>query len=168
MVKKRLYIDLEICSDCKECTAGCSYVFHPDNIGITSIIEYATFALICRRCEDPACVKSCPKDALEKQEDGTLKRYTMRCVSCQSCAIACPFGTIYAEIVPYLSSRCDICLESGLSEFKLPKCIESCPKGAIQYKETEESKEKNIYLLGNYLAVRAIAWKREAPVKGAL
>lgn len=162
---KRLFIDLEICADCKECAAGCDYVFHPDNIGITSLIEYATFAIICRRCEDPVCVKSCPKEALEKQPEGMPKRYMMRCISCKSCAIACPFGTIYSEVVPYLSAKCDFCLSAGISEFKLPKCIESCPKGAIQYKEIGESKEKNIFFLGETMAVHAVPWKREAQIK---
>ena len=71
---KRLFIDLDVCSsgECKKCVIECSYYFHPqeprDN-GIVSVVELATYALVCRRCEEPHCVSSCPVDALEQQKD---------------------------------------------------------------------------------------------------
>ncbi|MCM8795648.1 MAG: 4Fe-4S ferredoxin [Candidatus Omnitrophica bacterium] len=155
---KRLFIDLEICSQCKECLVCCDYFYHPQNNGITSLREYATFAIICRHCEEAPCVAACYRYALEKQADGILKRYRMRCTSCKSCSIACPFGTILADFIPYLDSACDYCL--GLKG-QLPKCVSSCPKKAIEIKEIEEDLEKNIYLVGEHLAVHTLRWSRE-------
>ena len=47
----RLLIDLDKCSleECTECVVKCSYFFHPVNTGIDSIIELATYALVCRQ-----------------------------------------------------------------------------------------------------------------------
>ena len=67
----RLYIDLDVCAtgECQDCIIKCSYFYHPDNNGIVSVAELATYALVCRRCEEPHCVNSCPHDALEQQKE---------------------------------------------------------------------------------------------------
>ncbi len=155
---KRLFINLEICDRCEECKVKCSYFYHPQNEGVASLREYATFATICRHCEQAPCVNSCYHNALERAADGHLKRYKMRCTSCKSCTIACPFGVIFADFIPYLDSRCDYCL--GVSG-KFPVCMESCPHKAIDVKDIEEDLEKNIYFVGEHLAVRTRRWSKE-------
>jgi Fe-S-cluster-containing dehydrogenase component len=82
----------------------------------------------------------------------------MRCTSCKSCSIACPFGIIFVDFIPYLDSRCDYCI--GITGV-LPKCVTSCPEKAIEVKEIEESPEKNIYFVGEHLAVHTLKWSRE-------
>jgi Fe-S-cluster-containing hydrogenase component 2 len=155
---KRLFIDLEICDKCRECVAACGYFYHPQNDGISSLREYATFATICRHCQEAPCVKSCYRNALEKDSDGHLKRYKMRCSSCKSCSLACPFGVIFPDFIPYLDSSCDYCLKlSG----KLPKCLGSCPQKAVHIKEIEEDPSRNIYFIGENLAVHTLKWSRE-------
>ena len=159
MMKKHLFVDLEICYTCKECTTKCSYFYHPENKGIISILELVSSFEVCRKCEEAPCVKSCPNEALEKQPDGNLRRYSMRCTGCKTCTLACPFGTLYPEIVPYLGSRCDHCL--GRLEGKLPECVNTCPLKAVQYVEIDESKEKDIYLVRDCLAVHSVRWRKE-------
>jgi len=155
---KRLFIDLEICNKCKECKVSCSYFYHPQNNGITSLREYATFATICRHCEEAPCVNACYRNALERSSDGHLKRYKMRCTSCKACTLACPFGIIFADFIPYLDSRCDYCL--GTKD-EIPACVISCPEKAVEVKEVEEDGEKNIYFVGEYLAVHTLKWSRQ-------
>jgi len=155
---KRLFIDLEKCYECKKCEAGCSYFYHPENKGIIGLLELAARQMVCRKCEEAPCVKACPREALEKGEDGVLRRHVMRCTSCKTCALACPFGAIYPELVPYLVSRCDYCLQQ--LEAKEPECVISCPHEAIQYKTLKESKG-NIYLIGDKLAVHYVPWRKD-------
>ena len=157
---KRLFIDLDVCNKCPECVVSCSYFYHPQNNGIASIREYATFATVCRQCDAAPCVKSCYHDALEKQEDGILKRYSMRCSSCKSCTIACPFGTIFPEFIPYLASCCDYCI----GQSKAPECIKTCPYHAIELKEAKEDPKQNIFFVGENLAVKSIKWNRKDPL----
>lgn len=155
-MKKKLFIDLEKCYKCKECTAKCSYFYHPANDGIISLLELITRSQTCRKCEEAPCVKACPNEALEKQSDGSLKRYGMRCTSCKTCALVCPFGAIYPELLPYLASKCDYC--PGQEE---PECVKSCPDGAVRFIESEESKDKDIYFIGENLAVHSVPWRKE-------
>ena len=155
---KRLFVDLEICDTCAECAACCGYFYHPQNNGVASLREYATFATICRHCDEAPCVNACYHEALQRVADGHLKRYKMRCTSCKSCTVACPFGVIFPDFIPYLDSHCDYCVgEAG----ELPQCVKSCPHKAISVKEVEEKPEDNIYFVGEHLAVHTLKWSRE-------
>ena len=159
---KRLFIDLEKLYDCKDVTAECSYYYHPGNDGITRLREMAQFLFICRKCEEAPCIKACPKEALEKQEDGTVKRYTMRCISCKSCSHACPFGTIPLETLPYLVSQCDVCIDRVKDGE--PVCVKTCSvKDAVKFIEVDESEKDDIFLIGKNIAVHAKPWKKYHP-----
>jgi Fe-S-cluster-containing hydrogenase component 2 len=136
----------------------CDYFYHPQNNGITSLREYATFATLCRHCEDAPCVNACYHNALERAADGHLKRYKMRCTSCKSCSLACPFGVILPDFIPYLDSRCDYCLENAT---QAPVCVATCPEKALSFKEVEENVEADIYLVDKHLAVHTKKWSRE-------
>jgi len=72
--------------------------------------------------------------------------------------VACPFGVIFQDFIPYLDSRCDYCIASGK---ETPKCAGSCPEKAIEVKEVEESLEQDIYFVGEHLAVHSRKWSRE-------
>jgi Fe-S-cluster-containing dehydrogenase component len=83
----------------------------------------------------------------------------MRCTSCKSCTVACPFGVIIPEFIPYLSSKCDYCI--GTSEKEAPKCISSCNHNAVDFKEVIEEPENFIFFVGGNLAVKSRKWFRE-------
>lgn len=164
---KRLFVDLDLCASgqCKECVLECSYYYHtqsPVNNGIISVVELATYALVCRRCEEPHCVNSCPADALEQQKDKdkVLIRHNMRCISCKSCSHACPYGAIYPEHVPYLIHNCDFCLDRR-DEKNEPLCIKSCPYGALSLKEGSVELDENTFLVGDNLIVHSTHWDRD-------
>lgn len=161
---KRLFIDLDVCASgqCKKCVIQCSYFYHPGNIGIISVAELATYALVCRRCEEPHCVNACPVEALEQQKDKNklLIRHNMRCISCKSCSHACPYGTIYTELVPLLIHNCDFCLDRR-NEKHEPLCITSCPYGALSLKSGDTVVGENIFLVGDNLIIHSTHWQQE-------
>ncbi len=135
----KLVIDLAKCTTQGQSGVQCSYKHHPQNNGIDSLLEMIRFALICRRCEAAPCVTACPREALEKvpskhNDAGTLQRANMLCTGCGTCAIACPFGTIYTDLIPFPSSVCDRC-EDRLRPGERPLCVETCKDGSIDYKD---------------------------------
>ncbi|MFC1700011.1 4Fe-4S dicluster domain-containing protein [Candidatus Omnitrophota bacterium] len=164
---KRLFVDLDACAsgECGNCVIQCSYLYHRPGIGnngIVSVAELATYALVCRRCEEPHCVNACPVDALEqlKEKDNLLTRHNMRCVSCRSCAHACPYGTIYPELVPLLIHNCDFCLDRR-EWLDSPLCVKSCPYGALSLKQADAELDQNTFLVGDNLIVHSTHWDRE-------
>lgn len=160
----RLFIDLDICQGkCEKCVIECSYWFHmqkPQNNGILSVAELASYYLVCRKCEEAHCVNSCPFEAIEQQEDkdNLLIRHNMRCVSCKSCSHACPYGTIYPEMVPFLGHNCDFCTDRRDKELL---CIKSCPYNALSLKNGDIELNENTFLVGDNLIVHSTHWDRE-------
>ena len=135
----KLIIDLAKCRIQDESNVQCSYKHHPQNRGIDSLLEMIRFALICRRCEAAPCITACPRQALEKvpskhNDAGTLRRANMLCTGCGTCAIACPFGTIYTDLIPFPSSVCDRC-EGRLEAGEKPLCVQTCKDGSIDYRD---------------------------------
>ena len=159
----RLYIDLDVCStQCSNCTIQCSYYDLTANNGIHSIIELATYALVCRRCDNPHCIKSCPVNALEQQQDkgSMLVRHTMRCISCQSCSHACPYGTIYPDYVPLLAHNCDFCFDRRDNEDE-PLCIKTCAHSALRLQPADSELDADTFLVGDHLIVHSTHWQRD-------
>ena len=161
---KRLYVDLDICASgtCKKCDIKCSFYYHSDNNGIISVAELATYALVCRKCEEAHCVNACPVEALEQQKDKDklLMRHNMRCISCKSCSHACPYGTIYPELVPLFIHNCDFCLDRR-NEKDEPLCIKSCPYGALALKESDAELGENTFVVGDNVIVHSTHWQWE-------
>lgn len=160
----RLYVDLDICASgaCKQCVVQCSYHYHPNNNGIATIAELATYYLVCRRCEEPHCVNACPRDALEQQpdQDKLLIRHTLRCVTCRSCSHACPYGTIYPEHVPQIVHNCDYCLDRR-DRADQPLCVHTCPYGALRLIGRDEPVDARTFPVGPHLMVHSTHWTRD-------
>jgi len=156
---KRLLIDLDLYAEHRDGTFGCDYFYQSGNKGVRSLLELATYAIICRKCELEACVAACPNKALEKKEDKILQKYNMRCTGCGSCGHACPFGTIYPEMMTYLVPRCDLCIEK-LTAGEAPACVKDSPEGVLKYGKFEEDEKNNIYAVGRNILVKAEHWER--------
>ena len=158
-MSKRIVIDLRKCEGCQECTVDCGYFYRSGETGqgIQTLKERATFKIVCRRCEHASCVASCPYDALERQEDGLIKRFNLRCVSCKLCTQACPFGTIYPEMVGFYVAPCDYCIDHTVD---LPTCVSGCVKQAIAYREVGTG-EPDVHIIDDHLAVIGHKWDKE-------
>ncbi len=159
---KRLFIDIPAIleSSISASEIKCEYMFHRNNNGQLSLLEVAEFSAYCRQCKDAFCVDACPKEALEHQENGLIKRYNMRCVGCKSCILACPFGTIFPEVINYVTSKCDYCLNQ-LNENPdyQPACVKTSPKNSFVMKEIEkEDTAGHIFFVGEHLAVKTPSW----------
>jgi Fe-S-cluster-containing dehydrogenase component len=162
---KRLYIDIPALleSNVSAEEIQCEYLFHRKNNGALSLLEVAEFSAYCRQCKDAFCVDACPKEALEHQENGMIKRYNMRCVGCKSCILACPFGTIFPEVINYVTAKCDYCLNQLEQNVNyIPACAKTAPANSFVMKEVVEDRKQNIFFVGNHLAVKTPNWlKRE-------
>jgi len=161
-VSKRLIIDLDKWRSTPDCTASCSYYYHPDNDGVLSVVELASFEVFCRRCELKSCVNACRYDALKTTEDdGMPKRSNMLCTGCKSCSQACPFGIIIPTTLRYIASICDECI--GRRD-DAPECVRTCSCDAIKYEEVPEDAE-DVHLIGDFIAAKSRAWQKSEPVE---
>ena len=77
--KRIIVCDTEKCAGCEICEYMCS-IFKEKTINwsksrIRHVRIEPTFdiAIACRKCEEPLCVKACPRDAVIELEDGSVR-----------------------------------------------------------------------------------------------
>ena len=130
-----------------------AYFYPSINInGLKTIRELATFRFTCRKCEDAPCIAVCPADALEKDEDGVVTRYTNLCIGCKSCVTICPFGTMMTDFFKHHRDK-DL-LYDLKDENDMERFIKACPSGTAAFTDADESPEANIYKLNDKVLIK--------------
>jgi formate dehydrogenase iron-sulfur subunit len=130
-----------------------------DGCGLKSVRELAVFQFTCRKCTDAPCIAVCPADALEKDEEGLISRSTNLCISCKSCVVICPFGTMMTDFFEYHRDKdnyYDVTDEQELELF-----IKNCPEGAVQKVDMEEDPENHIHKLNDHILIRERIWNSD-------
>ena len=130
-------VDVERCTGCRICEMICS-LKHDEKINplrsrirIESSWPEEEQIYVCRQCEEPECVKSCPENALSQDENRVIKINEDKCALCGACIEACPFDAIYVGMDQKLLV-CDTC--DGAYE-----CVKWCPNDALsEAKETHD------------------------------
>ena len=144
---KRVYVNEEWCLGCRLCEYNCAFA----NSGLTDMAlalkgkpiyprihiegdaKKITYAVSCRHCEDPICVKSCISGALSK-EGGVVRIDPDRCVGCYTCVLVCPYGALTPGESGVMR-KCELCLQNSCGE---PACVKGCPNRAIVYEDRGE------------------------------
>lgn len=80
------------------------------------------------QCDDPACMKVCPVNAIYRNKEWTILISDEWCIGCKMCVSAYPLGNITVSPVENRVVKCDLC--AGY-----PMCARYCPSGAIQFSE---------------------------------
>ena len=97
--------------------------------------DQITYAVSCRHCTDPLCVRGCISGALHI-EDGTVCIDHNKCVGCLTCVLVCPYGAV-APGPDGAALKCELCLQNS---FGAPACAAGCPNNAIVYEERGEAR----------------------------
>ena len=142
MARYAIVTDLNRCVGCLGCTVACKVVNGVPignfwnkvlRIGPFANEEGATFPNVytyflpvgCQHCADPECVKVCPTEASHIAEDGTVQIDKSKCIGCQFCAMACPYGVRYLNEEERVVEKCTLC-EQKTSQGELPQCVAQC------------------------------------------
>ena len=138
MPRKFIVNDPEKCTGCRICEMVCSAEkegeFNPllSRIRTVELGVVLNAAVVCRLCETPTCVRSCPRKALTAEEgSGRIMVDERRCNGCGWCIEACEFGALALHPERKVVFVCDLCE-------KEPKCVDLCPKDALELRTTEE------------------------------
>ena len=137
MVKKQLFVTPGRCTACRNCEVACTFV-HTVNPMVPAEPRVRAYILsetentvnLCLQCEEAACQKVCPVEALNRNEQtGAIEVDLERCIRCMMCTIACPFGNIQIDVKLNEIIKCDLCDGD-------PACAKFCPTLALEYSET--------------------------------
>jgi formate dehydrogenase iron-sulfur subunit len=138
-------VNLDKCSGCKACVAGCHSLNGLDEEetwrdvgtifgGSTEAPFQQTVTSACHHCLEPACMNGCPTMAYEKDEvTGIVKHLDDQCIGCQYCTLNCPFDVPKFNSKLGIVRKCDMCSDR-LAEGQAPACVQACPTQAIAIK----------------------------------
>ena len=79
----------------------------------------------CQHCAQTECVAVCPTGASHKLADGTVQIDKSKCIGCQFCAMACPYGVRYLNEEERVVEKCTLC-EQKVAQGELPQCVAQC------------------------------------------
>jgi Fe-S-cluster-containing dehydrogenase component len=100
-----------------------------------------TAPVVCMHCESPTCAEVCPADAIKRTEDGVVQTARKpRCIACNNCVLACPFGVPKMKTDFKLMMKCDMCYDRT-SAGKRPMCATVCPSQALFFGTREQVEE---------------------------
>ena len=122
---KRVYVNEDWCLGCHLCEYNCAFA----NSGVSDMAKALknkpifprirveedgkiSYAVSCRHCEDPICVRSCISGALSVKNGAVSQNGD---------------GVV---------QKCELCLQNS---FGAPACVQGCPNRAIVYEERGEA-----------------------------
>jgi len=135
-------VDLDVCTGCKACVAGCHSMNGLDATetwrsvgmlhgGTAAAPVQATVTTACHHCVEPACLAGCPVEAYEKDPvTGIVKHLDDQCIGCQYCTLTCPYEVPRFNERLGIVRKCDMCSDR-LGAGEAPACVQACPNGAI-------------------------------------
>jgi Fe-S-cluster-containing dehydrogenase component len=175
--KLGLVIDLDTCVGCHACAVACKewndggqfgplpdenpYGREPLGVWFNRVHSYDVepaeenkpamtvhFPRSCLHCETPECVTVCPTGASYKRaEDGIVLVDADKCIGCQLCAWACPYGAREYSEVRGTMQKCTLCVDriynETLDEYdRQPACVMACPTRARHFGDLGDPQSK--------------------------
>ena len=140
---KKVYVNEKWCLGCHLCEYYCAFANSGEKDMVKALtnlqihpriqIEEAngiSFAVSCRHCDEPLCVKGCITGALTKK-DGVIVIDKDKCVGCYTCILSLPYGAISHSETGAIQ-KCELCTKNAGG---VPQCVKGCPNGAIVFEE---------------------------------
>jgi Fe-S-cluster-containing dehydrogenase component len=141
---REFFIDPGRCIGCEACVHACTEcdthrghsMIHLEFIDRP--VTTQTVPVVCMHCDSPTCAEVCPADAIKRTGDGIVQTARKpRCIACNNCVLACPFGVPKMKSEMELMMKCDMCYDRTSTGLR-PMCATVCPSGALFYGTREE------------------------------
>ena len=137
MAHNTLLIDLQRCIGCYSCTVACKQengvpagqnwneVFTVGPVGDFPNVKAYYLPRPCMHCDNAACIGVCPTGASYKRADGPVLVDHYKCIGCQYCTWACPYGARVFNRDRGVTEKCTMCTQL-IDVGKKPACVAHC------------------------------------------
>ena len=142
MAQYAIVTDVNRCVGCMACMVSCKVInevpignywnkmlrvgpYKRADYKATNDVDMYYISVQCQHCAEPKCVEVCPTGASTKKADGTVQIDKSKCIGCQFCAMACPYGVRYLNEEERVVEKCTLC-EQLTAQGGLPQCVAQC------------------------------------------
>jgi len=165
-MSKTLIIDVERCHDCNNCFLACKdeHVgndFFPytasqpkDNHrwieirrqerGQFPLVDVAYLPYLCMNCVNAPCIKAAKNDAVYRRDDGIVIIDPIKAKGQKNIVRACPYKVIYWNEKEQVPQKCNLCAHLLDDGWKVPRCVQACPTGALQMIDTDSAEFRKL------------------------
>ena len=155
------FLDPNRCIGCQACVHACAEcdthkghsMIHLEYVDRGASVQ--TVPVVCMHCESPTCADVCPADAIKRSGDGrVMTARKPRCIACNNCVLACPFGVPRMIVAAEQMMKCDMCYDRTSVGLR-PMCATVCPSQALAYVPAETIRRErrevpsNVFWFGN-------------------
>jgi Fe-S-cluster-containing dehydrogenase component len=116
--------------------------------GHVNLSRTVNVPMSCMHCEEADCVTVCPTGASYKRaEDGIVLVDPERCMGCNYCAWACPYGARELDEEAGVMRKCTLCVDRiydhALPEAeRQPACVLACPAHARHFGDFDDPQSR--------------------------
>lgn len=151
MTRYVIDVDLDSCIGCHSCAVVCK---QENNVGLGTYynkvltigptgaypdLQMYYLSVSCQHCDNPECVSVCPTGASYKREDGIVLVDHSKCIGCQYCVMACPYGvrTYDQGRDKGVIEKCTMCAHR-VDAGDVPACVFHCPGKARKFGDLDD------------------------------
>jgi Fe-S-cluster-containing dehydrogenase component len=103
----------------------------------------------CMHCAAAPCMDAAKAGAVYRRNDGIVIIDPVKAKGQDAIAAACPYGMIFWNGDAQLPQKCTLCAHRLDEGEKSPRCVESCPTGALIFGDLDDPKSDIAALAAN-------------------
>ena len=94
----------------------------------------------CQHCADAPCIDAARDGAVYRRDDGIVVIDPEKARGQKDIASACPYRVIFWNSETQVPQKCVMCAHRLDEGEKQPRCVESCPTGALMFGDLDDPK----------------------------
>jgi len=106
-------------------------------------------AVPCQQCENAPCVYYSENNAVYRRDDGIVIIDPVRAKGQKDIVKSCPYGLIYWNEAENIPQKCTFCAHLLDQGWKQPRCVETCPDGALTFGDLDDPNSEVSKLLAS-------------------
>jgi Fe-S-cluster-containing dehydrogenase component len=160
MTRYGMLIDIGKCTGCYNCFLACRDEYagneHPPysqaqpsagqhwmNVaekerGTYPKVKVDYLPLPCQHCREASCIQASSPGAVYRRPDGIVLIDPVQSAGQREIVSLCPYRVIYWNAEKNIPQKCTFCAHLLDQGWKVPRCVEACPTGALLFGDLDD------------------------------
>ena len=171
MTRYGMIIDITKCTGCYNCFLTCRDEFAGNDNGNYAAaqpmsgmnwmkvlekergqypkVKVAYTPVTCMQCENAGCIKVAKDNAVYRRPDGIVIIDPVKAKGQKQIVAGCPYRVIEWNEEKQVPQKCILCAHMLDNGEKVPRCVESCPTGALIFGDMDDPKSEIAKLMAS-------------------